>query len=229
MQHSIKRRCSNHFPTRHIGSSSSSSTDDKAIESPGTRKRCSEVEVSAFGKLLPSTCSMQRTQCLLPPLQLPIAILQHDGSSVCLTSCQLNPFEQEFPLNQPSPLHSMGHPHISWLFPADHLCTSQTAALWVPAVQMPAEDTKLLRMPTLQTISSGAILQKFTASAIFPQSTQGFNGWKNQHYPTRSCFLAVFLNTPIQKLGRVTASAPWSQSSSPRAFINGAASNRESL
>ena len=154
---------------------------------------------------------MQKARCLLPPLRLPIAILQRDRSSGCLTSCQINPFEQQFPLSQLGPLHSMGHPQISSVFTADHLWSkSQTAALGMPAVQLPAEDTKVPGTTDAHTADhfQWSLPSEIHSICYLPTEYLCFNGWKNQRSPTRSCFLAVFLSTSIQKLARVTASAP---------------------
>lgn len=144
----------------------------------------------------------------------------------------LLPNKSLFPFSQPGPLLSMGHPQISSFFPADHLWSkSQTPALGMPALQLPAEDTKVPGATDAHATDhfQWGLPSEIPSICYLPTEHLGFSGWKNQHSPTRSCFLAVFLSASIQKLARITASAPWSQSSSTTASINGAASNRESL
>lgn len=123
----------------------------------GNRKSSMKELLRSWERLLPSRHSMQKAQCLLSSLYLSITVLQHDRSSGYLTSCQINPFEQQFPLSQPGPLHGMGHPQIFSLLPAHHLWSKlQTAALVVPAVQLLLKTSRslALQIPMLQTISS---------------------------------------------------------------------------
>lgn len=147
------------------------------------------------GSLLPSTRSMQKAWCLLSPLQLPIVILQRNKSSVFLTSCQINPFKQQFPLSQPGPLHSTGHPQTSSLFAADHSWSkSQTTALGIPAVQLPTEDTKV---PGALDVHAADHFQWSLPSEIhsicyLPTEYLGFNGWKKSVFSNKKLFPGSF-------------------------------------
>lgn len=169
MQYSIKRLCSNHFPTRHISFHLLCTADEKAIKSPAW-KRCSEVEASTCGSLLPSTCSMQKVRCLLFLFQVPVDMFQCDKRSGAWPPAKYNPSNRNSLSHAKACLHSMGHPQISSLLLVDHLRSkSQTAALGMPAVQLSADDTKSQAL-WMSTISSRAFLQKFTAPALFSQS-----------------------------------------------------------
>lgn len=168
---------------------------------------CSEVAVFTCGSLWPSACSVQKVQGLLSSLQLPTAILQHNKSSGCLVPCQINPFKQQLPLSQPAPLHSMGHPQISSLFPADHLWFKSLTAAWgMPTVLLSAQDTKVPGTMNAHAIGhfQWRLPSEMHRICCLPTEHLGFSGWKHQCSSTRSCFLTVLLITSIRKLARVT-------------------------
>lgn len=129
-------------------------------------------------------------------------------------------WEQEWDITE-----TPNHAYISSLFSTDHLWShSQAVALGNRSL------LKFLgvRYAYAADQSQQSLLSEVHSAGYLPTEHLGFSGWKKSSFSSRKCSLAAFLSPLIQKLARVTASAPWGQSDTT-AFINGATSNPESL